>query len=111
MPASASWAARRSGPFVDRASSQADGAIVREHQHAVGAQPHVGLDARGPQPDRQIEGLRRVLGCVRLRPAMGEADGRVQTGGESERHLPIIADRAPRTLVFQGLSGHSYQIV
>ena len=60
---------RRQGGPVDLRRSASVGAadppaVVVEHGHAVGGEPHVALEPGGAQPEAELEGLDGVLGGV-----------------------------------------------
>ena len=63
-------------------------AVVIEHGHAVGAEPHVVLQAGGAQLEGEFDRRGRVLRRLVARAEVGEADGRVE-----QRRQPLLHDR------------------
>jgi len=69
-------------------SALARDAVVIEHGHAVGAEPHVVLQAGGAQLEGEFDRRGRVLRRLVARAEVGEADGRVE-----QRRQPLLHDR------------------
>ena len=65
-------------------------AVVVEHRHAVGGEPHVTLQPVGPEAQGQLERLQRVLRGVGARPAVAERDRVVEERREPLLHRPMM---------------------
>ena len=73
--------------------------VVVEHRLAVGGEPHIALEAGGPQAQRQLEGLQRVLRRVGPSAPVGETNGLIAQGRASvasEESSPCGRVRASR---------------
>jgi len=63
-----------------------DAAIVVQDRHAVGGAPYVTFQTGGPKPQRQLEGIHRVLWSVRASATVREQNRWVDQGGELLLH-------------------------
>ena len=60
--------------------------VVADHRDPVDAEPHVGLEACGAEPQGEQKSLQGVFGGVGPPPTVGEADRMVEEGGKSLLH-------------------------
>ena len=79
----------RSAHLADRPASPErplDHAVVVENRHPVGGDPHVALEPRSSQFERQFEPGQGVLRGMSPCPSMAKSDGVVQERGEPLLH-------------------------